>query len=314
MQLAHALDDQSGPIHGRARRRGNEGPPRRPGWLSAMPMRSWSALVLVPPTLDDRLGECHPLEDDRRVCDRGERVSRWCVSFRPSGAAMAPARLLRCLRGCSHASAACGQPLPSCRFTEFGTRLVERTRIDAGEGERADERVAVTILNASSDNGAIVGRRTRISGVSLVGLRGLERPGMSSGEGQIVDDRIEQRLNTRVLERRAAEDRNVNAGASGHLRIGFLDPAYATFGTECLRDRLHRRRLVRRRVQRRISRYSAALSARSAGISSIGVFGAEAFVLPDDRALVDQVDETLEVAFGADGADRGRPGSHRGDR
>src|SRR3546814_13763054 len=30
-------------------------------------------------------------------------------------------------------------------------------------------------------------------------------------------------------------------------------------------------------------------------------FRAKAFVLPDDRTLVDEVDEALEVAFGADG-------------
>src|SRR3546814_8116633 len=37
-------------------------------------------------------------------------------------------------------------------------------------------------------------------------------------------------------------------------------------------------------------------------------FGAKAFVLPDARTLVDEVDEALEVAFGADGQIEDRRG------
>src|SRR3546814_4944068 len=39
----------------------------------------------------------------------------------------------------------------------------------------------------------------------------------------------------------------------------------------------------------------------SSDVCSSDLFRAKAFVLPDDRTLVDEVDEALEVAFGADG-------------
>ena len=121
----------------------------------------------------------------------------------------------------------------SLRRVEHGRARFERARIDAAEGERADEGV---VHDLEGEHGERLGRRAacarspRRSRTSMPLIAGaIER------RRQIVDDGVEQRLHALVLERRAAEHRDEGdrvAPPCGCSRFSVVDrPA------PCRRDR-----------------------------------------------------------------------------
>ena len=92
-------------------------------------------------------------------------------------------------------------------LTEFMhlRRGLELARIDAGEGQRADERV-VHDLERQRRERRVVRRRAGV-GRLAVQLEAFDRRDVERAR-QIVDDRVEQRLDALVLERRAAQHRH----------------------------------------------------------------------------------------------------------
>ena len=124
------------------------------------------------------------------------------------------------------------------------------------------------ILKPSIENGSLsLGMRTISS--PRVDVVALDAAAIDR-RGQIVDDRVEQRLHALVLERRAAEhrhERNLLRPPCGCSASGCRCPAPAR------RDRRssHRRR-VSTAASIRVWRYSSAFALRSAGISSSWYF------------------------------------------
>src|SRR3546814_2694240 len=113
---------------------------------------------------------------------------------------------------------------------------------------------------------------------------------------QIVDDRVEQRLDALVLERRAAKDRDERlhqrALADQRLELGDVGDGAFEIG-------FHRVVVLFDGELDELFAIFGGLVGEVGGDFLIEEFGAKAFVLPDDRTLVDEVDEALEVAFGA---------------
>src|SRR5690606_24719115 len=172
--------------------------------------------------------------------------------------------------------------------------LGELARVDAGEGQRAYERI-VHDLERERGERRVVARRTAVFLVA-VGLDALDRRNVDRAR-QIIDHRVEQRLNALVLERRAARDRNealVQRALADQplqrrdvglvaLEIGFHDLVVLLDGEL---DQLF---TVLGRLVGQLGRNLDEVELR-----------AEAFLVPDDRAVVDQVDQALEVGLGAD--------------
>ncbi|EAQ30599.1 hypothetical protein NAP1_07465 [Erythrobacter sp. NAP1] len=172
--------------------------------------------------------------------------------------------------------------------------LFELARIDAREGERADERV-VHDLECERAEGLVIRRRTRCFFLA-VGQNALNR-GNVERRRHVVDDRVEKRLNALVLERRTTQDGDEfllkRALANQALErlsvrlvafeIGFHDIIVL------LNGKLDQLLAVFCRFVSHIVRDRAE-----------GVFSAEVFVLPGDSTLVDEVDEAFEARFDAD--------------
>ena len=187
------------------------------------------------------------------------------VSFRPASATMSPAkaslmssRLLACIS--------------SMRPTRSFLSLVELSTvragldlagIDAAEGDRADERVVHDLEGEHREGLGVVGMtHDLLAGVDVDALdaAAIDR------RGQIVDDRVEQRLHALVLERRAAEDRN-----EGDLpdRLADQRASASRCRARRRRDRLPSpRRRARRRPRSACGDIPRPSACRSAGISS----------------------------------------------
>ena len=155
--------------------------------------------------LDDRLRELHPLEDDR--ASRSQSVSPVRRALEPDerhdvarAASLISSRLLACMSRM--------RPMRSrwslTVLCDTGAAL-EHARVDAHEGERADEGIAHDLEGERRHRLGVVGRRVD----PLVGprLQALHRRQIDRRR-QEVHDRVEQRLHTLVLEGRAAEHRD----------------------------------------------------------------------------------------------------------
>ena len=86
--------------------------------------------------------------------------------------------------------------------------LLQDTRVDAGEGERADERVVHDLEGERREGLVVVGMAGNVAGFALVARGETHVGGHVQRAGQVVDHRVEQRLHTLVLEGRAAKNGN----------------------------------------------------------------------------------------------------------
>ena len=171
-----------------------------------MPSLSWSAFVLrLDGDLDDRLREGHRLEDDR-VVRIGERVARERVLEADGRGDVARVDLVDLLAVVRVHLEDAADPLLLAlgRVEDVGAGL-ERARVHAEERELADERVGRDLEREGAERLAVVGGLEDLD----VGAR-LEADDRRHVERrrQVVDDRVEHRLDALVLERRAAQDRD----------------------------------------------------------------------------------------------------------
>ena len=244
--------------------------------------------------LDDGIGEFHPLEDDRGI-GRAQRIAGGRVletRQRDDVARIGDLDVLAVV-GMHQQHAADLFLLVLDRVRDL-RRGLELARIDAREGQRADERV-VHDLERQRREGRVVRRRTRV-GRLAVHLEAFDRRNVQRA-GQIVDDGVEQRLDALVLERRAAQhghEREVERALADQLLqrrdVGLLAAEVSLHDVVVLLD----------------GHLDELLASGGGGIGEVGrdffIFElrAEALVEPDDRAILDQVDEALEAAFDAD--------------
>ncbi len=167
-------------------------------------------------------------------------------------------------------------------------------RIDAGEGERADERI-VHDLEGERGHRGIVRRRTLFDrhAVELEAFdgRNVER------RRQIVDDAVEQRLDALVLERRTAQhgDEREVERALADQRLELRDG-----GLGALQIRLHQVVVLLDRHLDQLGACDRRGIRQVVGDRLIFELGAEALLEPDDRAVLDEIDEALEAALDAD--------------
>ena len=154
--------------------------------------------------LDDRIRELHPLEDDRlvgiaqRVAGRGLLKAR----DRDDVAGIGRLDVLAVVR--MHQQHAADLFLLVLHRIGDGA-LLELARVDAREGERTDERVVHDLERKRRERRGV--RRLASVGLVGVGIHAFDRRNVERAR-QIVDDRVEQRLDALVLERRAAQHRH----------------------------------------------------------------------------------------------------------
>ena len=180
---------------------------RRP---SAWPIFSWSAFDFGS-MASSMTGSGKSIFSRITGLSGSHSVSPVVTLLRPARAMMSPARasftssrLLACISSM--------RPMRSLRsFVLFSTPVAdfEHARIDAREGERADERIGHD-LEGERRQRRIVARRQRDR---LVGahLHALD-VGHVDRRRQVVDDGVEHGLHALVLERRAAQHRNERVG------------------------------------------------------------------------------------------------------
>ena len=176
---------------------------------------------------------------------------------------------------------------------EHGRGGFHLARVDAGKGQRADERVGHNLEGERRER-CIVGCLADLVlflQVDAVHRRNVERA------RQIVDDGVEQGLDALVLERRAAQHRHER-----ERQRALAD------------QRLQRRRVGLVALQVRghdvvvlLDGHLDEVRTRGGGgilevVRDVLVLelGAEALFQPDDGAVLDEVDETDEIALEAD--------------
>ena len=120
--------------------------------------------------------------------------------------------------------------------------------------------------------------------------------GTSSGDGQVVDDRVEQRLHALVLEGRAAQDRR-----QLDLERGLADRGLDALGRDLglLEDQLDELVVVVGDLLEQVLARGRGLVGEVGGDLDDLLLLAEV-VLVDDRLVLDEVDDAAEVALGAD--------------
>ena len=180
---------------------------------------------------------------------------------------------------------------------EFNKRIasVQHARIDAAEGDGADERVVHDLERQQRQRLGIAGWADQFL-FRIVHIHALDRRAVERAR-QIIDDSVEQGLHALVLERRAEQHRIpggiqhrqadqplqrrdvwlVAIQIGGHHVVVHLDGGFDQSGP--IFDRLL--------------------------FQVVGNFDdvelrAEAFVLPEDRVHLDQIDQALEAGFDAD--------------
>ncbi len=178
---------------------------------------------------------------------------------------------------------------------QHGVARLQLAGVNANEGQLADERVGHDLECQRRERLLVVGlagNLCAVVGIDAVGFADIER------RRQIVDDRVEQRLHTFVLERGSYHHRK-NFKCDGRLRSEARSSSAVISSPS-------------RNLCRISSSFSATVSTScawkasafffsSAGISSVIVLGAHGVVFPDDRLHVDQIDDAFELVFLADG-------------
>ena len=234
--------------------------------------------------LDHRLGKLHPLEDHLAI-DVREGVAGRGVLEPDQRHDVAGTRVLDLLAGVGvHLQdAADALALVLDRVHHVGAAL-DHARVHPDEGQRADERVGHDLEGECRERLGVVG--AAFHDLVGAGLDALDRRHVER-RGQIVDDRVEQRLHALVLERRAAQHR--------HQLVG--ERALADAALERRRVRLVAAQIALERVVVELDR------GLDQGMAILGrlrlelrrnryvlELGAERVVLPDHRLLADQID------------------------
>ena len=153
------------------------------------------------------------------------------------------------------------------------------------------------ILKASAENGS---SSSALRSSSSLPLRSMPVVGgRSSGRRQVVDDRVEQRLHALVLERRAAEHR---ARPRWRWCRARMRVAQVVGGDLLLAEVLLEDGVVVVATARRSARGGTPrpAPARSAGMSATSHLAPSSSSSQTRAFIVDQVDDALEVALGAD--------------
>src|SRR5690606_24091812 len=291
VELAHPLDDRlAGLVVGRDAERGVLGREASEGDAHLLLVGLGLGLDRE---LDDRLGELHALEYDRlrRIAQRVSGGRLLEAGRRNDVAGIGFLDVLAVVR--VHQQHAADLLALVLHRVQHRT-LAQLARVDAGEGQRADKRV-VHDLERERGERLVVARRTRIF---LVGARldALDRRNVDRAR-QVVDHRVEQRLDALVLERRAAGDRHeavVERTLADQplqrrdvrlvaLEVGFHDLVVLLDGE------LDQLLAVLGGLVGHVGRNLDEVELR-----------AEAFLVPDDRPVSDQIDQALEVGLGAD--------------
>ena len=159
--------------------------------------------------LDDRIGEVHLLED-HRVVRIAQRVAGGDALEAGQGDDVAGARFLHVLAVVGvHQQHAADALLAVLGAVQHAGRRFEHARIDAREGERADERVGHDLEGQRRERRVVARRqRDRLVGAHLDALD----VGHVGRRRQVVDDGVEHGLHALVLERRAAQHRHERVG------------------------------------------------------------------------------------------------------
>ena len=188
---------------------------------SAWPSFSCSALVLGSIAMS-MTGSGKTIDSSSTGASSAHSVSPVVVFLRPTAATMSPADdlldVLAVVR--VHLQQATDALLVALGGVQHVRAGVERAGVDAEVGELADVRVGHDLERERRE------RRLGVCG-TLDLLAGLEVDALDRGDverrGQEVDDRVEQRLDALVLERRAARDRRDRAVAMHRLAQRGLD-------------------------------------------------------------------------------------------
>jgi hypothetical protein len=159
--------------------------------------------------LDDRIGEVH-LFQDHRIVRIAQRVAGGDALEAGQGDDVAGTRFLHVLTIVGvHQQHAADALLAVLGAVQHAGRRFEHARIDAGEGERAHERVGHDLEGERGKRRVVARRqRDRLVGAHLHALD----VGHVDRRRQVVDDGVEHGLHALVLERRAAQHRNERVG------------------------------------------------------------------------------------------------------
>ena len=154
--------------------------------------------------LDDRIREVHLLED-HGILGVAQRVAGGDALEAGQGDDVAGAGFLHVLTVVGvHQQHAADALLAVLGAVQHAGRRLEHARIDAREGERADERIGHDLERQRRQRRVVARRqRDRLVGAHLDALdvRHVDR------RGQVVHDGVEHGLHALVLERRAAQHR-----------------------------------------------------------------------------------------------------------
>ena len=168
-----------------------------------------------------------------------------------------------------------------------------RPRIDTGERQRTDERV-VHDLERQSGQGFVVRRVTN----GFLAFRSRANDGRNVQRGrQIIDDRVQHRLNAFVFERRTAQD-----GNEAHGNRAFANALLQRFQRDFLAFQVVFHRLIVL-FDDGFDHFGMVLVGQFLQIGgnfTVSEFGAQMFAVPDDRTFVQNVDNTRKFGFGAD--------------
>jgi len=179
--------------------------------------------------------------------------------------------------------------------------LVEVAAVDAEVHELADVRVGHDLEGERGEGLTVVGLAVEFFlafGIDADRWRKVHR------RWQEVDDGVEQRLDALVLERRAVEDGHDLVGDRRVAeRVAQILARDLFFADVLLEDRVA---VVREHVDQKMAVFLGLLLEVVGDLDNIPL-RAELFVVPDERLHVEQVDDALVVALGAD-----RQLDHRG--
>jgi len=246
--------------------------------------------------LDDRVGEVHLLEDDRRLVRVAEGIAGARVFEARQGDDVASVGFLYVLAVVRMHQEHSSDPLAAvARGIEQGHAALESTRIDSAEGERAHERIVHDLERQDRE-------RLVVRGQSDHWLSG---PEVDSGRrrnvhrrGKVFDHGVEERLNPLVLEGRTAQHRIEGAGQH-RLAQALVENLSRRLlavqvGFHCLVVEFHR--VLDHEVARLVG--GRAVIGRDFFVM---VVGAQALAVPDDGLHPHEIDDSLEGGLRADG-------------
>ena len=173
-------------------------------------------------------------------------------------------------------------------------RRFEHARIDAGEGERAHERVGHDLEGERRERRVVARRqRDRLVGAHLHALD----VGHVDRRRQVVDDGVEHGLHALVLERRAAQHRHEGVGDRAladaldqRVVVGLLAGQVLLEGRVVLLDG---------HLEHLVAPFGGLLLEVVRDLDDLEL-GAQRLFQPDDRLVGDQVDQALVVGLDAD--------------